>query len=139
MIWLYHLFRRNHDARRARWFVFGACCGSIVIAWAYGTSQPACAADPAQCKAVAGQIGDIVLSATDDLDLMQAVAAAAEARCILLDDPPVKIVNEPAATPPPAASPKDQWCGKHFRTYRASDGTVLRGGSRKRSACPWPG
>ena len=29
------------------------------------------------------------------------------------------------------------WCQKHFRSFRASDGTVVRRGSRTRIACPY--
>lgn len=152
MIWLAHLFRRNHDARRARWFVFGACCGALVIEAAYDTTvRQAQAADPAACHQVGQQLGKIVFDATDDIDLQQAIEMSAEAHCILLDDPPVVVrvdkTSDYSTAPDPGMAPdtnivptaKDKWCRVHYRSYRSSDGTVLRGGSRKRSACPWPG
>jgi hypothetical protein len=153
MIWLAHLFRRNHDARRARWFVFGACMGALVIELAYDRTMitQAQAADPDVCHKVGQQLGSIVFSATDDIDLQQAVEASAEAHCILLDEPPVAVrIEKQEAIDPgrlPDASPtdggqlsaKDQWCRKHFRSFRVSDGTVLRPGYRRRVACPWPG
>lgn len=107
--------------------------GFVVLAYT------ARAADPTDCHALGLQIGQIVKTATDDIDLQQAVEASAEARCILLDEPPLSVKVEAPSTAPLAPSAKDKWCRSHFGSYRVSDGTVLPRGRKTRAACPWPG
>jgi len=142
VIWLAHLFRRNHDARRARWFVFGACAGSLVIAVAYDTTRPACAADAATCAAYGVQVERLVKLLTNDDDVAQAARDRGEVHCGVIDYPVRLQLDPEEGTAPamgPTVSPKDKWCRAHYRSYRPADGTVLRGGNRKRVACPWPG
>lgn len=150
MMFLAPLFHRNHDAHRLRWFVLGAIAGSLVIELAYMRSVPALAADPEQCQKLGRQLGSIVKSATDDIDLQQAVEASAEAHCILLDEAPLTIrldgdkgvVPATEETDPPQApieSKRDKWCAAHYASYHPNNGTVLRRGSRTRTACPYPG
>lgn len=144
MIWLAHLFRPNHDARRARWFVFGACCGSIVIGAAY--EQSAMAADEATCRTYSAAVERLVHQLTNDVDVSQAARDSGYSWCVwtATEPPSIKIetATAEAGTAPatgPEISPRDRWCQTHFRSYRSSDGTVIRGGARRRSACPWPG
>lgn len=139
MIWLAHLFRRNHDARRARWFVFGACCGSIVVGAAY--EQTAQAADEAVCATYAAQVERLVMQLTNDFDVAQAARNRGESYCYVIDAPVSITIDPEEGTAPaigPAPSARDKWCRKHFGSYRA-DGTVLPLGKRKRVACPFPG
>ena|SRR5580765_110077 len=92
------------------------------------------AADPQDCHTLAEQVGLIVQTATADDDLQQAVTAAAEAHCILLDEPPLAVkVQTPTETAP---DPSVKRCKKAFKSYREEDQTVLRKGSKGRVRCP---
>ena len=97
-------------------------------------ASPVAAADPQDCHTLAEQVGLIVQTATADDDLMQAVAADAEAHCILVDEPPLAVkVQTPTETPP---DPSVARCKKAYASYRERDGTVIRKGAKGRTPCP---
>jgi len=125
------------------WIVVVGAIAVIILSLA----NAAKAADPERCHALGLQVGVVVKAATNDTDLEQTVAVAAEAHCIVVDELPVVIrIEAPPGTVPAAGDPsagagdaKTKWCKAHYGSFRVSDGTVLRRKGGSRVACPWPG
>jgi hypothetical protein len=102
------------------------------------------AADLEQCRKLGIQVGQVVEAATDDFDLRQLVEQRVEAHCIVLDEPGLRVKVDssglgtvPATGPEETTSAKDRWCKRHYASFRPSDDTVLRRGSRNRVPCPY--
>jgi hypothetical protein len=117
-----------------RWLTSLALLLMVIPPLIGGWLLKAKAADPQDCHTLAEQVGLIVQTATADDDLMQAVTAAAEAHCILVDEPPLAVkVQTPTETPP---DPSVARCKRAYASYREKDGTVIKRGAKGRTPCP---
>jgi hypothetical protein len=101
-------------------------------------STPAHAADTLTCGLYAQKVEKLVMILTNDLDVAQAANNRAEAYCGVIDFPvdvQFQTIVEKAALAPDQST----WakaCKARYRSFRASDGTVILRGHRTRSPCP---
>lgn len=104
------------------------------------------AAEWRDCEALSHSVETIVKAATGDDDIVQYVQEKSFSHCLLTDELPVQIVFQNlirpiplAGTVPAAGPPLDDWalrCAMQYRSFRPSDGTVVRYGSHQRVRCP---
>ena len=83
-----------------------------------------------ECENVAASVEKIVVAATGDDDLLGYIKDRAFSHCLLMDEVPVKIDY---------GQPANDWalrCAMQYRSFRPSDGTVVRRGTRTRVRCP---
>jgi hypothetical protein len=88
------------------------------------------AADWATCATLSKNVRDMVHASIGDDDIMQYVADRSFSHCLLLDEPPISIMF---------GEPQSDWalrCAMEYRSFRPSDGTVVRRGSHTRVRCP---
>lgn len=130
--------RRGHPLRYA-------ILGIALLIFAAMLKQ-ADAADEETCRDYSANVERLVQQLTSDVDVAQAARDSGYKWCIwTATEPPsirIETATDLAGTAPAAgrpASARDTWCRSNYRSYRASDATVLRKGSRVRVPCPFPG
>jgi hypothetical protein len=101
---------------------------------------PAFPADFKDCSRYALVVATTVKALTNDDDVAMAAQSRAEAYCIVLDEPPIVRLSDPAPkktaalAPPPSAHVTA--CRKYYRSYDEATDTVIRRGQKGRSKCP---
>jgi hypothetical protein len=87
------------------------------------------------CEKMASEVQRIIEAATGDADMMQYLHDRSFSHCLLEDEVPLRVLTPEAA---PEYDPlKEAWCKKNYTSYRPSDGTVHRRGSKNRVPCPF--
>ena len=112
--------------------------------------KPAASADADICRPYSVDVERLVIELTNDVDISQAARDRAYVWCGVIDFPPrIKIeeqgtapaVDKPAAKPvadPPSLSDWQKACAKRYRSFRASDNSVIPYHRKSRVPCPIP-
>lgn len=111
----------------------GILAGALI-----GAALPAKSAEWNTCQNLAQSVETVVVTATGDNDLIGYIRDRAFSHCLLLDEPPLQIAFQNLIRQVPV-TPDPDWqlrCAMEYRSFRPSDGTVVRRGSSARVRCP---
>lgn len=128
---------------RLVWRIIGLSTGMVIATLLIDHAH---AADDKTCSLYALKVANVVSALTNDPDVAMAAQDRAYAYCTVVDYPPDVKLNDPQPAAVKTEKVSDtvdtsDWaarCNKAYVSFRESDGTVLRRGTKKRVLCPLP-